>query len=59
MEWGFVVLLSGVKMLADRPNRDGLRRPVTGVTDGVYPRGTSNIFMVMLWSWVLLSYGVG
>ena len=30
-----VVLWSGVKMSADRPDRDGSRRPVTTVTDGV------------------------
>ena len=28
-------LCSGVKMLADRPDRDGSQRPVTTVTDGV------------------------
>jgi len=31
------VLWSGVKMLADHPDRDGSRRPVSAATDGVDP----------------------
>ena len=33
-----VVLWSGVEMSADRPDRDGSRRPVTTVTDGAVSR---------------------
>ena len=48
-------------MSADRPDRDGTRRPVTTVTDGVdscpfdCARETQKMVMVVLWSGVKVS----